>query len=183
MPVNYHGRQPVNLPRDLRSATHVFVRIDAVRPPLSRPYQGPFPVISRDPDLKTFTVDRAGKPWVVSVDRLKPAFYLVDSAPGMAAASSSRDLDLDLDLDLDSDGPDAEVGQAALPTAQGDNVFPLRDPAPVEDLVARAAPLSPVLPAAAVVPAAAEPVPELAPAIFTRSGRASRPPERFQAGV
>ena len=79
MPVLYHNKnRPVHLPVDLRTASHVFVRIDAVKPPLSRPYEGPFKVLSRSEDLKTFTLDRAGRSWVVSVDRLKPAFSHAD---------------------------------------------------------------------------------------------------------
>ena len=78
LPVLYHGDRPTHLPSDLRSASHVFVRIDAARPPLSRPYEGPFLVLNRSQDLKTFTLDRACRAWTVSVDRLKPAFFHKD---------------------------------------------------------------------------------------------------------
>ena len=37
MPVVYHGQQHPHLPASLASASHVFVRIDAVRPLLSGP--------------------------------------------------------------------------------------------------------------------------------------------------
>ena len=49
-----------------------FVRIDAVKPPLTRPYAGPFLVLSPGP--KTFVLSKNGSPWTVSADRLKPAF-------------------------------------------------------------------------------------------------------------
>ena len=36
-----------NIPHNLSTVTHVFVRHDAVRKPLQPPYDGPYPVISR----------------------------------------------------------------------------------------------------------------------------------------
>ena len=71
MPVVHHGVvAPKPCPR-LLTATHVFLRIDAVKRPLTPPYEGPFPVLERSP--KTFRILRHGKPVTVSVDRLKPA--------------------------------------------------------------------------------------------------------------
>ena len=175
MPVNFHGRHPVNLPRDLRSASHVFVRVDAVRPPLSRPYEGPFPVLSRSSDLKTFTVDRAGKRWVVSVDRLKPAFFLSDPISGVSPSSSSQDLGLD---ELEANAQAARqtpLVADVLPPAAPVNAAPPAPDVPLEPDVLAA----PLPPAAAVVPV--DPV--VVPPTCTRSGRVSRPPERFQAGV
>ena len=67
------------VPASLRSVPFVYVRVDAVRHPLTRPYVGPFKVLSRLP--KTFTLQRAGRPWVVSVDRLKPVIGGVDPVP------------------------------------------------------------------------------------------------------
>ena len=65
--VNKHHIDP-----KLLTATHVFVRNDAVKPPLTPPYKGPFPVISRD--SKTFKLQiNHNKTDTVSVDRLKTA--------------------------------------------------------------------------------------------------------------
>ena len=66
-----HGAPTVHLPDSLLRASHVYVRVDAVRRPLTRPYDGPYPV--QQSGQKTFTVLRSGRPWVVSVDRLKEA--------------------------------------------------------------------------------------------------------------
>ena len=61
----------VNIPSDLFSESHVFVRHDAVRKPLQAPYDGPYRVINRT--RKHFTLDIKGKQEIVSVDRLKVA--------------------------------------------------------------------------------------------------------------
>jgi len=56
----------------LTSGTHVFIRHDAVKKPLQKPYDGPFQVLKRSD--KHFTLDMNGHEDVVSIDRLKPAF-------------------------------------------------------------------------------------------------------------
>ena len=61
---------------DLKTCTHVFLRHDAVKKPLQKPYDGPYKVIKRQD--KHFTLDVKGSHTVVSIDRLKPA-YLDDS--------------------------------------------------------------------------------------------------------
>lgn len=60
--------------KDLTSCTHVFVRNDTVRSPLTPPYDGPFKVIQRDG--KHFTIQMPLRTTVVSIDRLKPAHLL-----------------------------------------------------------------------------------------------------------
>ena len=56
----------------LTSCTHVFVRHDAIKKPLQKPYDGPFTVLKRSDTH--FTLDMNGHEDVVSIDRLKPAF-------------------------------------------------------------------------------------------------------------
>lgn len=58
--------------QDLKTCTHVFVRDDTVRKPLTPPYDGPFPVIRRDD--KVFVVNQNGDDKTISIDRLKPAY-------------------------------------------------------------------------------------------------------------
>ena len=61
----------------LATATHVFIRHDAVRKPLHPPYDGPYSVLARTD--KHFTVDINGRKDTVSVDRLKPAHLDTDT--------------------------------------------------------------------------------------------------------
>ena len=70
MPVVYHGRPPSRLCPRLQQATHVFLRVDAVKRPLTPPYEGPFLVHQRSE--KTFIIVKNEKLITVSVDRLKP---------------------------------------------------------------------------------------------------------------
>lgn len=55
----------------LTDATHVFMRIDRLKPALTAPYEGPFLVISKT--RKIFKLDVNGSQVNVSIDRLKPA--------------------------------------------------------------------------------------------------------------
>ena len=70
--------QTTYIPCQLCSASHVFVRTDSHRPPLSPPYTGPYKVIRRRP--KAFLLDIRGATDWVSIDRLKVA-YLQDNDP------------------------------------------------------------------------------------------------------
>ncbi|XP_066958992.1 uncharacterized protein [Macrobrachium rosenbergii] len=65
----YTDRMSPFTPPGLSSTAHVFVRNEAIRPPLTRLYRGPFCVLERN--AKAFRLATHGKDWV-SVDRLKP---------------------------------------------------------------------------------------------------------------
>ena len=72
-PPEFHtstSHQRTSVPASLSSCRAVFVRVDAVKRPLTRPYVGPYDVLEKS--AKTFILSRSGKPWTVSVDRLKP---------------------------------------------------------------------------------------------------------------
>ncbi|CAM1292320.1 Uncharacterised protein r2_g148 [Pycnogonum litorale] len=55
----------------LKSKIRQFLRHDAVRRPLQRPYDGPYKVLKHG--YKTFSLDIKGKRQTVNIDRLKPA--------------------------------------------------------------------------------------------------------------
>ena len=82
VPTSRHGTAPVSVPADLQRAKFVFVRCDAHRTSLQRPYEGPFRVIETDP--KTFKIDIGGKTETITVDRLKLAHLDVDSPVQLA---------------------------------------------------------------------------------------------------
>ena len=87
-PADFHssGRRTA-VPSSLATCLGVFVRVDAVKRPLTPPYVGPYEVLQRSD--KTFVLLKAGKPWTVSVDRLKPFFPPDMSAPSSLPTSSS----------------------------------------------------------------------------------------------
>ena len=189
LPISHHGRPRVHVPKSVESAAFVYVRVDAVRPPLVRPYEGPYRVVARDP--KTFKLLKNGKPWIVSVDRLRPAVMhspssttpsrssvLSPSAPPFALSRSglvsSPSLDdrrgsqdemdefLDDSVALDLPSSPRPVTPALLDEALDHGV----DRAPASPTMVSPRPLSP------------GPRPP-SPAVVTRSGRVSRPPDRF----
>lgn len=53
------AKQGSNVPRDLSSCSHVFVRVDSVLKPLQQPYKGPFKVLKRKG--RFFTLDINGQ--------------------------------------------------------------------------------------------------------------------------
>jgi predicted aspartyl protease len=70
-PTSSHGNKQIFTFRDLETCSHVFLRHDAVKPPLQPAYDGPYKVLHRD--HRTFRLLLNGRPTSVSTDRLKPA--------------------------------------------------------------------------------------------------------------
>jgi len=73
-PASRHCQEKSFVFKNLDSAKSVYERDDTVRPPLQRPYNGPYPVIHRN--SKNMTILKNNKHVVVSKDRLKPAYQL-----------------------------------------------------------------------------------------------------------
>lgn len=69
---NHNTCRKIFVQKDLHTCTHVFLRNDAVSPPLTPPYNGPFKVLERKPN--TFIIEIRGKKQEVAIDRLKAAF-------------------------------------------------------------------------------------------------------------
>ena len=76
-PGSRHGQQPTFVSKDLEAASHVFLRDDSVRLALKPPYTGPHKIVSKTD--KTVTIMIGDKTSHVSLDRVKPAYYLQDS--------------------------------------------------------------------------------------------------------
>jgi hypothetical protein len=75
-PASRHTARKTFIYKDLKVASHVFLRTDSLRSSLQPPYTGPYQVISRTE--KTYKLRINGKIVVVSVDRLKPAYMVSD---------------------------------------------------------------------------------------------------------
>ena len=75
MPLKYHGKHPEYTPNNLAETGYVYVRHDAHRGLLQRPYKGPFKIL--DMAKKHFTLKVNGHPHIVSIDRLKTAYGIV----------------------------------------------------------------------------------------------------------
>ncbi|KAK5640343.1 hypothetical protein RI129_011154 [Pyrocoelia pectoralis] len=58
--------------KNMDTATHVYVRVDAAKRPLQAPYEGPYRVVKRNEKL--ITIDKQGAEMTISCDRVKPAF-------------------------------------------------------------------------------------------------------------
>ncbi|GFS49141.1 retrovirus-related Pol polyprotein from transposon opus, partial [Nephila pilipes] len=65
--------QKIFVHKDLRSCSHVFVRIDRIRKALEPPYQGPYRVVERSENFFTLSMKNVN----ISIDHLKPAYLLV----------------------------------------------------------------------------------------------------------
>ena len=162
MPVRYHGQQACHVPASLAQCSYVYVRVDALRAPLCRPYEGPFKVL--EPGPKTFKLERAGKPWIVSIDRLK-AVPRPPTHPPFASASPPGSPASGRFSPLPCHAPAAPAGEDVVD--DGD-VFDVGDAA--DDPFAQAAPELPVSPVPAPAPASP---------YRTRVGRVVRPPDRL----
>lgn len=68
----FHGSHPAYTPDNLASTGYVYVRHDAHRTPLQRPYDGPFKIL--EAHEKYYVLDMNGRRDSVSVDRLKTAY-------------------------------------------------------------------------------------------------------------
>ncbi len=89
-PTRLSPRPNIHISDTLLSASHVFVRRDAVRTPLHQPYDGPYRIITRF--HKYFTLQIKGRQDTVSIDRLKRAHLerdLITTPPPTTLTSTS----------------------------------------------------------------------------------------------
>lgn len=73
-----HSTRKSHVAAELTSCSHVFLRDDAIRPPLTPAYKGPFKVLERS--NKTFKILQNSRPVYVSIDRLKPTYLIPDDS-------------------------------------------------------------------------------------------------------
>ena len=78
------------MPADLQKTTHVFIRVDAAKSPLTPPYTGPYKVLQRKD--KSFKLQiRNSIDWI-SIDRLKPAYLMQEGQPNVTFSRAGRPL-------------------------------------------------------------------------------------------
>ena len=88
VPTSRHSEPRSRIPQELFSARFVFVRQDAHRGPLQRPYHGPYQVIATGE--KSFLIQMGNRRSHVSIDRLQPAHLELDSHSGTTNEQSFR---------------------------------------------------------------------------------------------
>ncbi len=74
VPSSNHNKQAIFIHKDMKTCTHVFIRNDAVKKSLQANFDGPYEVISKHP--KYFCVKIKGHEKTISIDRLKPMFFV-----------------------------------------------------------------------------------------------------------
>ncbi|GFY63449.1 transposon Tf2-6 polyprotein [Trichonephila inaurata madagascariensis] len=77
IPTSAHSNSSMFVPTNLKSCSHVFLKVDSVQPPLSQNYTGPHEVIRRTD--KVFTILINGRKKAVSIDRVRPAYVWDDT--------------------------------------------------------------------------------------------------------
>ena len=75
---SYTPKRHIYIPSDLKKCSHIFLRVDSHRPPLSPPYKGPYEKVQTNEKLCQIRIH--GKLQWVSIDRVKPA-YINSSYP------------------------------------------------------------------------------------------------------
>ena len=129
MPAVHHGVPVSRSALPLMSATHVFLRVDSVKKPLTPPYEGPFPVLEKSE--KIFKILRRDKTVTVYVDRLKPVTSVGTPLPAPASApgvSPSSEALAPVPVPVSAAAPVAAVPAAVTLPSSSDAASPL-DPA------------------------------------------------------
>ena len=155
--LHHRAGYPVYVPPDLRTCPAVYLRTDAVKRPLQRPYTGPHTVLQRED--KHFVIDKDGRRESVTIDRLKPAYGIVLQ---------------DLPPDPDNDPP-LEHFIPQLPLPEPAPVVP----GPAPPILAQAPPEPAPAPAPPAPPAPAPPPPDV-PVRTSRCGRPINLPARYR---
>ncbi|XP_024945396.1 uncharacterized protein LOC112495037 [Cephus cinctus] len=78
-PTAHHNKARTLVLKDLYNSTHVYLRNDAVKPPLEPPFDGPYKIIKKLDDRR-FVIDVNGVEKTTSIERLKPAYTKKDDS-------------------------------------------------------------------------------------------------------
>ncbi|CAD6997702.1 unnamed protein product [Ceratitis capitata] len=108
-PVARHGQRKTFIFKELASCSHVFVRRDAPHHAFTSPYEGPYRVISRHE--KHFIIEIRGENAVISIDRLKPVFFLADDDNNAENINGSEDSNATLTSPSSPETPQREASR------------------------------------------------------------------------
>ncbi|KAK3853628.1 hypothetical protein Pcinc_039844 [Petrolisthes cinctipes] len=158
------------VPSALGSAEYVWVRHDGHRRPLQRPYNGPFKVISKS--SKYFTIQGPRREETVTIDRLKPAIVPSTTNDGGPVGSSQTPGEIYISVLSPPPSQAPELPHSSTSTDLK------TDPLKIEPLVA--SPLKAESDISFSDSAGAKQCPQ---EVTTRSGRVSRPPDRYTSMV
>ncbi|KAK3868788.1 hypothetical protein Pcinc_025826 [Petrolisthes cinctipes] len=158
------------VPSALGSAEYVWVRHDGHRRPLQRPYNGPFKVISKS--SKYFTIQGPRREETVTIDRLKRAIVPSTTNDGGPVGSSQTPGEIYISVPSPPPSPAPELPHSSTSTDLK------TDPLKIEPLVA--SPLKAESDISFSDSAGAKQCPQ---EVTTRSGRVSRPPDRYTSMV
>ena len=100
--MSHHTSPRTNMPASLEASDFVYVRENAVRPPLVRPYSGQFKVLEKT--AKYFVIEKKGKTDKITVDRLKPAFSKQSKTSDVIIRAGSSKQDIQSEV---AQGPEA----------------------------------------------------------------------------
>lgn len=89
---HHNTHHKTHIPNDLNSCSHVFLRTNAYRPPLTPSYSGPHKVLQRLD--KFFRIEVRQKPVNISIDRLKPAYLFPLNSDPPAPADQKSNVDI-----------------------------------------------------------------------------------------
>ncbi|KAL7637964.1 UNVERIFIED_CONTAM: hypothetical protein RMT77_011577 [Armadillidium vulgare] len=164
-----HTRTHSFIPKDLSTCTHVFVRLDSHRAPLQGRYLGPYKILSRLE--KTFLLQLPYRKEVVSIDRLKPAFFESSLDPPNDFEDSPFLLPFVPPVPHVSDRPSSPTPTSSSTDSSSPPSSPRAAPAPPQSQRSSGSSSSSSTSRTA-----------LRPAILrrTKSGRTVRPPLRFR---
>ena len=88
VPVEHRHKRNIFVHKNLSDCSHVFLKIGPVRKSLEPPYSGPHRVVAR-PSSQVIDIDINGKTKTVSIENVKPAFFLKESTSNVQQAASS----------------------------------------------------------------------------------------------
>ena len=79
LPARHYHRKSSFVPKEFHDCSYVWLSRGASTSSLQRPYVGPYKVIDRNFSNHTVKILLNGKTETVAMERLKPAFFVVDT--------------------------------------------------------------------------------------------------------